>query len=81
MCPGDDEDEGAGTGGPIINPNRAQNFGDAYVAEFDEIAALMDEAINRLIDCADAGFSGDALTRLEEARFWLTRAGAVPREY
>ena len=75
MTPGDDEDEGGG-GPVIIDPRRADPM-----TEFNEIAALMDEAITRLMDCADAGFSNDALTRLEEARFWLTRAGAVPREH
>lgn len=82
MCPtGDDEDEGAGTGVPVTNPKRAENFGDAYTQEYDEIAALMDAALDRLRDIADQGYTGDALTRLEEARFWMTRAGAVPRDY
>lgn len=79
----DDEETGPGSEVDPDNtdPNRVQNFGDAYVAEYNEIAALMDAALNRLRDIADQGYTGDALTRLEEARFWMTRAGAVPREY
>lgn len=63
MVPGDDEDEGGGNGGPIIDPHRAQS-----------ITTAINRALIAVLDSPGTGrCKSIAVTKLEEALMWAEK--------